>query len=224
MAKKRGRGSSTRKSSRKSARGARRATSKRPAGQSRRKRGVALTKQVTRTAKRVLFGGLGVVGYVRDTARRGRSQSSAPPAVKPIPDGYHTVTPYLIARNAPRLIEFVQQAFGATERMRSLHPDGSVMHAEVIVGDSPVMISDASASFPAMPACIHIYAVDADALYHLALQAGATSLQEPTNQFYGDRMAGVQDPVGNHWWIATHVEDVSPHELSLRAALKGGAT
>ncbi|MFN2563679.1 MAG: VOC family protein [Gemmatimonadaceae bacterium] len=167
----------------------------------------------------MLFGSLGVAGYVADAARGRARRSSANTggAVRPIPDGYHTVTPYLVVRDAPRLIEFLQQAFGATERMRAPRPDGTVMHAEVEIGDSRVMIADASDSAPPMPACIHLYVVDTDALYHLALQAGATSLREPTNQFYGDRMAGVQDPVGNQWWIATHVEDVPPVELALRA-------
>jgi uncharacterized glyoxalase superfamily protein PhnB len=75
-----------------------------------------------------------------------------------------------------------------------------------------------------MPGCVHLYVVDTDALYHLALQAGATSLREPTDQFYGDRMAGVQDPLGNHWWIATHTEDVPPAELARRAAARPSGT
>jgi uncharacterized glyoxalase superfamily protein PhnB len=168
----------------------------------------------------VLFGSLGVAGYVSRLARAPDGRGKASKAVKPIPDGYRTVTPYLVVRNVPRLIEFVQQAFGATELMRSLRPDGSVMHAEVSIGDSRVMMGEASGSWPPMPGCVHLYVVDTDALYHLALQAGATSLREPTNQFYGDRMAGVQDPVGNQWWIATRVENVSPIEVALRAKLQ----
>jgi uncharacterized glyoxalase superfamily protein PhnB len=174
----------------------------------------------------VLFGSLGVAGYVSDVARRraGGRTAKANSAVKPIPDGYHTVTPYLIVRGVPRLLDFLQQAFGATELIRAPRPDGSIMHAEVAIGDSRVMMGEASASSPPMPGCVHLYVVDTDALYHLALQAGATSLREPSDQFYGDRMAGVQDPVGNHWWIATHTENVSPAELARRAAARPSGT
>jgi uncharacterized glyoxalase superfamily protein PhnB len=169
----------------------------------------------------VLFGSLGVAGYVSDVARRRPPAATrAGSAVKPIPDGYHTVTPYLVVRDVPRLIDFLRQAFGATELIRAPRPDGSIMHAEVAIGDSRVMMGEASASSPPMPGCVHLYVVDTDALYHLALQAGATSLREPTDQFYGDRMAGVQDPVGNQWWIATRVENVSPIEVALRAKLQ----
>jgi uncharacterized glyoxalase superfamily protein PhnB len=173
----------------------------------------------------VLFGTLGVAGYVKDAARRrSRKTPSIPGGVKPIPDGYHTVTPYVIVRGASRLLEFVQQAFGATELMRAVRPDGTVMHAEVAIGDSRVMIADPPDSTPPMPACIHLYAVDTDALYHLALQAGATSFREPANQFYGDRVACVNDPLGNQWWIATHVEDVPPAEMVRRAAARPSGT
>jgi PhnB protein len=218
---------SGRKSSRKSTRNApaksTRAATAKSALRGAAKRGRGLAARVGRTAREVLFGSLAVAGYIGGAAGRRDRASGAGGAggaggVKPIPDGYRTVTPYLVVRDAPRLIEFVQQAFGATELMRHLRPDGSVMHAEVQIGDSRVMIGEAPPSSPPMPGCIHLYVVDTDALYHLALQAGATSLREPTNQFYGDRMAGVQDPVGNQWWIATHVEDVPPVEIALRAA------
>jgi PhnB protein len=228
MASKRGSGSSARKSTRKSTR--RKSTSKRTSAKSRtagkgrrRQRVAALAGRVKRTATKVLFGTLGVAGYVSGVARRGDGRSKGK-TVKPIPDGYHTVTPYLVVRDAPKLIQFLQQAFGATELMRSLRPDGRVMHAEVSIGDSRVMIGDASDAWPPMPGCVHLYVVDTDALYHLALQAGATSLREPTNQFYGDRMAGVQDPVGNQWWIATHVENVSPVDVAIRAKLQPSGT
>jgi uncharacterized glyoxalase superfamily protein PhnB len=172
----------------------------------------------------VLFGTLGVAGYVSDVAKRARAKRRDGDAVgvKPIPDGYRTVTPYLVVRGVPRLIEFLEQAFGATETKRAARPDGSVMHAEVQIGDSLVMLGEPPASTPPMPACLHLYVVDTDALYHLALQAGATSLREPANQFYGDRVAGVQDPFGNQWWLATHVEDVSPVDMALRAAGSSG--
>lgn len=227
MARKRGSRSSARKSTRKSLKATRKSgTSRKDTTAERRERVAALAGRVKRTARKVLFGTLGVAGYVSDVAR---ARSSGRPhkgrnSVKPIPDGYRTVTPYLVVRDVPRLIEFLQQAFGATELMRSLRPDGSVMHAEVSIGDSRVMMGEASAPWPPMPGCLHLYVVDSDALYHLALQAGATSLREPTNQFYGDRMAGVQDPVGNQWWIATRVENVSPVEAALRAKLQPSGT
>ena len=238
MARKRGARSSARKSARrKSGPGAGRKAAARSArkrgksgknakSRSRRKRGSGLATRVKRTARKVLFGSLGVAGYVSDVARRrkrGRA-AKASGAVKPIPDGYRTVTPYLIVRGVPRLLDFLQQAFGATELIRAPRPDGSIMHAEVAIGDSRVMMGEASVSAPPMPGSVHLYVVDTDALYHLALQAGATSLREPSDQFYGDRMAGVQDPVGNHWWIATRTENVSPAELARRAAARPSGT
>jgi PhnB protein len=137
-------------------------------------------------------------------------------AVKPIPEGYHTVTPYLIVQGAETLIEFLTQAFAATEIRRTLHPDGSIMNAEVKIGDSFIMLSEARPEFGAMPTMIHLYVENADELYHRALQAGATSMMEPRDEFYGDRAAGVKDPTGNHWWIATHQEDVSSTEIAER--------
>jgi len=219
--------SSTRKAGRKSARkrgrkSTRKATRKAAAKSVRRgaaKRKPSIATRAKRSARKLLFGTFGVAGYVGAAARRRRRSSAGEGrGVKPVPDGYRTVTPYLVVRDVPRLIEFAQQAFGATELMRHLRPDGSVMHAEVQIGDSRVMMGEVPPSSPPMPGCVHLYVVDADALYHLALQAGATSLREPSDQFYGDRMAGVQDPLGNQWWIATHVEDVSPVEMALRAA------
>lgn len=140
-------------------------------------------------------------------------------AVQPIPEGYHAVTPYLAVDGADRLLEFVKQAFGAEETVKMPTPDGKIGHAEVKIGDSIVMLSDASTGDQgvAMPGMIHLYVEDADATYGRALAAGGTSMREPTDQFYGDRMAGVKDPVGNHWWIATHVEDVPPEEMARRA-------
>jgi PhnB protein len=138
-------------------------------------------------------------------------------AVTPIPDGYHTVTPYLVVQGVPALIDFLKQAFDAQEIMRIPRPDGAIMHAEVRIGDSAVMMGEAMGEFQPMPGSIHLYVNDADATYQRALQAGATSIMEPADQFYGDRSAGVVDPVGNRWWIATHQEDVPPEELARRA-------
>jgi PhnB protein len=137
-------------------------------------------------------------------------------AVNPVPEGYRTVTPYLVVDGATNVLDFVKQAFGAEEKFRMDGPDGKVGHAEVQIGDSIVMVGDAGAENPAMPAMIHLYVDDCDATYERALAAGATSEREPTDQFYGDRSAGVRDSAGNLWWIATHVEDVPEEEMAKR--------
>jgi uncharacterized glyoxalase superfamily protein PhnB len=139
-------------------------------------------------------------------------------AVKPIPEGYHTVTPYLIVGGAAKLIDFMKAGLGAQERGRMAGPDGRIMHAEVAIGDSVIMLSDAGPENPPMTAMLHLYVEDADAVYRQALQAGATSIREPGDQFYGDRSAGVRDAFGNQWWLATHIEDVPPEEMEKRAA------
>jgi PhnB protein len=138
-------------------------------------------------------------------------------AVKPIPDGYHSVTPYVIVEGVPKLIDFLKQAFGATELHRMAEPDGTIRHAEVRIGDSVVMMGEARDQFKAMPVMIHLYVPDSDAAYKRALQAGATSITDMADQFYGDRSGGVKDPTGNSWWIATHKEDVPPEEMKKRA-------
>jgi PhnB protein len=140
-------------------------------------------------------------------------------ATQPIPDGYHTVTPYLIVDDADGVISFLREAFGAEELMRMNMPDGSVMHAELQLGDSKLMLGGASERWPAHPSVLHLYLEDVDAAYHRALAAGATSVMEPADQFYGDRQAGVRDLAGNQWWIATHVEDVPPDEMQRRSEL-----
>jgi len=138
-------------------------------------------------------------------------------AVRPIPEGYHTVTPYLVVEGASRLIEFMREAFGAVERSR--FGDGDrITHGEVQIGDSIIMLSDGQPAQPQFPAMIHLYVDDCDAVYRRALAAGATSLREPADQFYGDRSAGVSDAFGNQWWIATHAEDVSDEEMHRRMA------
>ena len=129
-------------------------------------------------------------------------------AVKPIREGFHTVTPYLMVREAAQLIDFVKQAFAATELFRGTGSAGGI-HAEVRIGDSMVMIGGAGTwNGEPMPAAIYLYMDDVDAVYKRALQAGAASLSEPADQPYGDRIAGVKDPFGNVWYIATHIEDV----------------
>ena len=133
-----------------------------------------------------------------------RSTAMTSRAVKPIREGFHTITPYLIVREAAGLIDFVKQAFGAEELYRGTGSAGGI-HAEVRIGDSMVMIGGGEALSPSsMPAAIHLYVKDADAVYKRALEAGAASLGEPVDQYYGDREAGVKDVAGNHWYIATH--------------------
>lgn len=139
-------------------------------------------------------------------------------SVQPIPDGFHTITPYLLVNEAARLIDFMKQAFDAEEIHRSTLPDGSIMHAQLKIGDSMIMMGEATDEYKPMPAMIHLYVENMDKLYQRALDAGGTSVREPTNEFYGDRTAGVKDPCGNQWWISTHVEDVSPEEMARREA------
>ena len=136
---------------------------------------------------------------------------------KPIPDGYHTVTPVLMVNNAAKLIDFLKQAFGARERERYADPDGKILHAEVTLGDSIVQLSDATGEWKPVQVPLLLYVTDTDATYRRALKAGATSLREPMDAFYGDRTAGVKDSFGNSWWIATHQEDVSREDLEKRA-------
>ena len=138
-------------------------------------------------------------------------------AVKPIPDGYHSITPYLVVQGAGKLIDFLKQAFDAQEIERLAAPGGTIGHAEVRIGDSIVMMGDAHDKQQPMSGAMYLYVNDVDATYKRALQAGAVSTMEPTDQFYGDRSAGVKDPVGNQWWIATHKEDVPLEEIARRA-------
>jgi uncharacterized glyoxalase superfamily protein PhnB len=137
--------------------------------------------------------------------------------VRPIPDGYHTVTPYLVVRDAASLITFLQQAFKASEIERMESPDGGITHAEVRIGDSVVMMGESNEEVPPMQAMLHLYLENADVAYQRAVEAGATSLREPEDQFYGDRTAAVKDAFGNQWWLATHIEDVPPEEIRRRA-------
>jgi len=139
-------------------------------------------------------------------------------AVKPKPEGFHSVTPYLVVPNVAQVIDFAKRAFGAKELYPPMRrSDGSIMHCELRIGDSPVMMGEPMGQYPAMPACLYVYVEDTDAVYRQAVQAGGTSMMEPADQFYGDRNAGVKDPAGNLWWIATHKEDVSPEEMERRA-------
>lgn len=137
-------------------------------------------------------------------------------SVKPIPDGYHTITPFLVVKDAAAFMEFLKKALSAQEIYRTNSDDGTVMHAEMKIGDSMIMISEASEKFPARPGLFYLYVPDVDASYKQAIEAGAISEMEPALQFYGDRNAGVKDNFGNTWWLGTHVEDVSPEEMKRR--------
>jgi uncharacterized glyoxalase superfamily protein PhnB len=138
--------------------------------------------------------------------------------VKPIPEGYHTVTPYLMVAGAAKFIDFMVAAFGARKTEQMMKPDGTIGHTEIRVGDSVIMLSEANAQMPATPVMLHLYVEDVDAAFERAVRAGGTVMQKPTVQFYGDRAGGVKEPGGNTIWIATHVEDVAPEELKKRAA------
>ena len=140
--------------------------------------------------------------------------------VKAIPDGYHTVTPMIVVEGADKVIKFLNKAFDAKELGRASRPDGKIGHAEVRIGDSKVMISEAGGSKDcvATPANLYVYVKDVDATFRRALKAGATKVMEPADMFWGDRWGAVKDQGGNSWSIATHVEDVSPAEINKRAA------
>ena len=146
--------------------------------------------------------------------------------VKPIPDGYPQVTPYLSVDGANAAIDFYSKVFGAKERLRMPTPDGKVGHAELELGDSLIMLAD---TFPEMgapspkslggtPVTISVYVEDVDDVFERALGEGATALRQVENQFYGDRAGQFEDPFGHRWSIATHVEDVPPDEMAKRAA------
>ena len=138
-------------------------------------------------------------------------------AVKPIPEGFHTVTPYLVVKGVAKILDFVKHAFDAKEIERHARPDGVVMHAQVKIGDSFVMMGEADGTeHPAMPASLYLYVPNIDEVYKRAIKAGGVSIREPADMFYGDRHGGVKDVAGNQWWIATHIEDVSPEEMRRR--------
>lgn len=137
--------------------------------------------------------------------------------VKYIPDGHRTITPYITASDPGQVIDFAQRVFGARIDHRMTGPDGRVWHADLVIGDSHLMIGWARPPQTPMPAMLYLYVPDCDAVYNRALEAGATSVMAVADMFYGDRHGGVRDPFGNEWWIATHVEDVSEEELERRS-------
>jgi PhnB protein len=148
-------------------------------------------------------------------------------AAKPIPEGQHSITPYLAISDAAKAIAFYQQAFGAVEVFRLEAPDGRVVHAELKIGDSSLMLGDpcdreggltASQKLAGAGVGLHLYVEDCDKVYAQALTAAATQLQAVTDQFYGDRSGSLKDPFGNIWFVATHKEDLSHEEIRARAA------
>jgi PhnB protein len=136
--------------------------------------------------------------------------------VKAVPQGYHSVTPYLIVEGAPTLIQFLKQTFNAQGGESIRGPDGRVAHAELKVGDSVIMMADATPKYGAIATQLYVYLENVDMTFKRALEAGATLVQEPADQFYGDRTAGFKDPTGNFWWIAQRVEEVSREEMERR--------
>jgi PhnB protein len=143
-------------------------------------------------------------------------------AVKPIPDGYHSVTPYLTIDGAAQAIEFYKKAFGAVELFRMAMPDGKIGHAEIRIGNSPIMLGEQCAEMGtrapqgSTPVGMLIYVEDVDALAKQAVAAGATMMQPVMDQMWGDRMGKVVDPFGHQWSLATHIEDVSHAEVKAR--------
>lgn len=143
-------------------------------------------------------------------------------AVRPIPPGYHTITPFLTVHDGDAILEFVKRALDARELSPpTRRADGRLAHAELRIGDSNLMLSEGTAEWPPMPCSLYLYVPGVDAVYAQAIAAGATSVRAPTDEYYGDRSAGVKDSSGNYWWIATHIEDVAPDELARRAAARG---
>ena len=147
--------------------------------------------------------------------------------VKPIPDGYHTATPYLIIKDAAGAIEFYKKAFGATELERITDAEGKLRHGEIKIGDSPFMMTDETPEYPewqspltrgGTPVHIYLYVEDVDAVFNQAIAAGAKELLPVKDQFYGDRSGGVTDPYGHIWYIATRKENMSAEEIIRRAA------
>ena len=150
-------------------------------------------------------------------------------AVKPIPEGHHTVTPYRILSGASDAIAFYEKALGAEEVMRLADPGGKVHHAEISIGDSRIMLADEHPEIQALspktvggsPVSIHLYVDDVDGAIARAVAAGAKLVRPVVDQFYGDRVGGIEDPFGYRWFIATHKEDLTIEEIRHRAAAQG---
>lgn len=139
-----------------------------------------------------------------------------PDKVKPIPEGFHTITSYFLVNDGKKFIKFIKEAFDAVMQYKSLMPDGSIMHAQLKIGDSIIMMGESGGKWNPRPSTIYMYVPDVDSVWTKAINAGGKILREPTDEFYGDRVGGVEDPEGNQWWIATHTTDVSPEEMKKR--------
>lgn len=169
-------------------------------------------------------------------ARKPAPRTPAPRRAAPIPAGYHTVTPYLTVNDGARALDFYTRAFGARETQRMAGPGGRVMHAELRIGDSIVMLSDelpgattkAPTTLGGTTGSLFLYVKDVDAAFKRAVDAGCTALMPPADMFWGDRFGKLRDPFGNEWSMATHVEDVPPKQMAERAraamAQMGGAS
>ena len=137
--------------------------------------------------------------------------------VNPIPEDCHSITPYLLVPDVGRLIEFLKRAFDAVERAKIARPDGSILHAQVKIGDSILMIGEPQSPYKPLPTMLYLYVPDVDATYKQALAVGGVSAVEPMDMFYGDRSACVKDVADNSWWIATHKEELTTEEIQKRA-------
>jgi uncharacterized glyoxalase superfamily protein PhnB len=142
------------------------------------------------------------------------------PEVRPVPEDYGSVTPYIVVRGAAQFLDFLKAAFGAVERGRVYNEDGTIGHAEVWIGDSVVMMFDAKETWPPTPSFLTLYVEDCDAVHQRALKAGATSVTELSTNAWGDRGSRIRDPFGNIWWIQTHIEDVAEEEIMKRMGEK----
>lgn len=138
---------------------------------------------------------------------------------KGVPEGYHSVTPFVVTRDAAVLLDFTRDAFGAQEIARVADESGAIGHAETRIGDSVVMMFDARVAWPDTPAFLRLYVEDGDATFGRALRAGATEVTRMTDMPWGDRVGRVRDPLGNLWWIMTRVENLDPEEMERRAGL-----
>jgi PhnB protein len=137
--------------------------------------------------------------------------------VNPIPEGFSTLTPFLVVEGAAKFLEFVKKAFDAKITIAMKNPEGQIMHATAKIGDSQIMVADAMQGMKAMPCMLYLYVEEIDATYKQALKAGGKSLREPVDEFYGDRSAAITDEWNNQWWVATHIEDVDEDEIKRRA-------
>jgi PhnB protein len=145
-------------------------------------------------------------------------------SVKPVPEGFHTATPYLTINDGVEALEFYKKAFGATEKYKLVMPDGRLGHAEIRIGDSIIMLGEefkeygctSPRTLGGTPVGIYLYVPDVDTFFKKALAAGATERKPVTDQFYGDRSGQLEDPYGHVWWVATHKEDLTPQEIESR--------